>query len=228
VSAFRTTRRRVATTIAAAAVVAGGAFGIASAAGSHTPTNARAHARGINEFGMTGAYYKGTRVRFTYTRGFWCDRSVPSAASTGCEAGAPYHHAPAAQHDPLYVTVPLGFDRPMTDCPAGLICVDHPGTIDLSRLEPALKPLYPQLTDAQLRQALKNAPLPNHDHFITDPNWRKPEWWDVQVVGVTSAKTYKNIVARESYGYIAHLLKNHNKNVVGPVPTNLFLYFSAK
>ena len=35
-----------------------------------------------------------------------------------------------------------------------LQCVDHPGTIDLTRLESALKPLYPKLTDQQLRDRL--------------------------------------------------------------------------
>ena len=64
--------------------------------------------------------------------------------------------APAKDYDPLYITVPLGFTRPMSmiQCPANLVCVDHPGTIDLTRLEPALKPLYPKLTDAQLKQVV--------------------------------------------------------------------------
>lgn len=70
------------------------------------------------------------------------------------------------------------------DCPNGLVCVDHPGTIDLSRLEPALKPLYPDLTAAQLTAALKNFATPGHQHFITDRNHGKPEWWDVRIGGV--------------------------------------------
>ena len=81
----------------------------------------------------------------------------------------------------------------MLECPAALVCVDHPGTIDLSRLEPALKPLYPQLTDTQLTAALKNFAVPGHDHFITTTNGGQPEWWDVQIVGVTSPSTYDEI-----------------------------------
>jgi hypothetical protein len=115
----------------------------------------------------------------------------------------------------------------MIQCPANLVCVDHPGTIDLTRLEPALKPLYPQLTDAQLTAALKNFATPEHDHFITTANQRKPEWWDVKVIGVTSEKTFSNIRQHRSYGYIEQLLKSGDKTVVGPIDTNLFLYFSA-
>ena len=107
---------------------------------------------------MTHAYYKGIALNFDYTRGFFCDTTVAASASSKCEAGANWRTPPSPQHDPLYITVPLGFSVPMNmqDCPSGLICVDHPGTIDLTRLEPALKPLYPNLTDAQLTAALKN------------------------------------------------------------------------
>ena len=46
----------------------------------------------------------------------------------------------------------------MLECPAGLICVDHPGTIDMTRLEPALKPLYPTLTDAAGKEGFRLTP----------------------------------------------------------------------
>ena len=49
-----------------------------------------------------------------------------------------------------------------------LVCVDHPGTVDLTRLEPALKGLYPNLTDAQLTTALRNFAVPGHDHHAKD------------------------------------------------------------
>jgi hypothetical protein len=224
------TTRRVAVAGIAGIVAIGAGVGIAIASTSAAPpSNARHAGRGIPEYGMTGAFYKGTRVNFTYTKGYFCDTSVRSTASSKCEAGATFKKAPAKHFDPLYITVPLGFSRKMNmvQCPSKLVCVDHPGTIDLRRLEPALKPLYPSLTDKQLRTALANYPVPEHDHFITDLNGRKGEWWDVKVVGVTSSKVYRQIRAHRSYGYIAHLIKNKNKNVVGPIPTNLFLYFAA-
>jgi hypothetical protein len=222
-------RRRTGLAVVSAAVIIAGGLGIAAATTSAPPSGAMNKGMGIPGYGMTQAYFKGVSVGFTYTKGFYCDTSVSSSASSGCEAGANFHTPPAKNFDPLYITVPLGFSRPMgmIQCPANLVCIDHPGTIDLARLEPALKPLYPKLTDAQLTAALKNFATPEHDHFITTANWRKPEWWDVKVIGVTSAKTFTEIRQHKSYGYIEHLLKTGNKNVVGPIDTNLFLYFAA-
>ena len=227
---FRASRRHLGALLLSTAVLAVGGVGLALASAPAGPSSNAVHTgRGIDEYGMTNAYFKGTGLKFTYTKGFFCDTSVRSTASSGCEAGVGFNKAPARHFDPLYITVPLGFKQPMNmiDCPAGLVCVDHPGTIDLRRLEPALKPLYPTLTAKQLRGALANFGVPGHDHFITDANQGKPEWWDVRVVGVTSEKTFDNIRAHKSFGFIRYLLKHHNANVVGPIPTNLFLFFSA-
>lgn len=226
-----TTRRRIAVVAAATAFVGMGAAGLAIAStnsSSAPPSNAMSKGMGVDEFGMTHAYLHGMKVHFTYTKGFYCDTKVKSHASSKCEAGANFKKAPSKQYDPLYITVPLGFNRSMKmDCPSGLVCVDHPGTIDLTRLEPALKPLYPGLSKHQLHKALKNFAVPGHDHFITTAFHGKPEWWDVKIVGVTSAKTYNRIIKHESYGYIKHLVKSGNKHVTAPIPTNLFLYFGV-
>jgi len=216
--------RAAAVGVALTAAISG--VGVAAAAtGALSP--AKGH--GVNEFGMTQALYKGSVYSFTYTKGFFCDTAVSSAASTKCEVGAASIHAPSKQHDPLYITVPLGFaPAKMQECPAGLVCVDHPATADLSRLEPALKGLYPTLTDAQLTAALKNIAVPGHDHFITDTNGGLPEWWDVHVIGVTSPSVYASIVKHGSYSYIASLLAAKNASVVGPIPTNIWLYFGVE
>jgi hypothetical protein len=223
--------RRLGLFIAAAAVMIAGGVGIAVASTSTAPpSNAMSHGRGINEYGMTSAFYKGTRLRFVYTKGFFCDTHVRSTASSKCEAGANFAKPPARHFDPLFITVPLGFSEPMNmlECPDKLVCVDHPGTIDLRRLEPALKPLYPGVSRKQLLHVLSNYPVPGHDHFITDVNHWKPEWWDVKVIGVTSQKTYNAIRDHRSYAFIHYLLNHHNKQVVGPIPTNLFLYFGVR
>lgn len=228
---FQGSRRKLIVSVGAVGLIAVGGAGIAAAATSGGPnSNARSAGRGINEYGMTHAYFSGRKLDFTYGRGFYCDTKVSSAASSKCEAGANYKKAPGKNFDPLYITVPLGFTRPnsMLDCPQQVICVDHPGTMDLSRLEPALKPLYPKLTNAQLTAALKNFQVPGHDHFITTTNGGKREYWDTQIVGVTSPSVYKSIIAHRSYHYIRTLIAQKNKNVVGPIPTNLFLFFSVQ
>ncbi len=207
---------------------AGVAVAATTAATPATTTMTMGH--GVDEFGKTDGFLNGKGVDFTYSKGFYCDTSIPSMSATKCEAGEKATTPPAADFDPLYITVPLGFKVPMhmQDCPAMLQCVDHPGTIDLTRLESALKPLYPQLSDSELSAALADFQVPGHDHFITTKAGGKAEWWDVQIVGVTSAKTLASIRNHESAKYIQKLIAAKNKNVVGPIPTNLFLFFSAK
>jgi hypothetical protein len=223
-------RNRGKAAIVAIAALAALGMGTAVAATSSAPSNAlrSGGGHGINEFGMTQSYFKGGVVKFRYTKGFFCDTTVGSAASSGCEAGQKYNHAPAKDFDPLYITVPLGFSEKMgkMDCPSNLVCVDHPGTMDLTRLEPALKPLYPQLTDAQLTDALKNFTTPGHNHFITTKAHGEREWWDVRVVGVTDKKVYDRINAHESVAYLKHEIKAGK--TTGVIPTNLFLFFAVK
>jgi hypothetical protein len=202
--------------------------GIASAAGTTSPSsNATKAGMGIGEFGMTKSYYDGHTVSFTYSKGYYCDTSVTSGASSGCEAGANYVTPPAKNFDPLYIEVPLGFTVPTMsmECPSALVCVDHPGTIDLSRLEPDLKALYPNLTAAQLTTALTDSATPGHEHFITTLNGGKPEWWDVKVIGVTSLKEWNAINAHESFSFLNQQVKK--KLTTAIIPTNLFLYFSV-
>ncbi len=206
--------------------------GIAVAAFADTgtpPSNATSTGHGIDESGMTAAFYRHQVLDFSYSKGFFCDTSVASSASSGCEVGQTFNTPPSAQFDPLYITVPLGFNVPMDmqQCPATLVCVDHPGTVDLTRLEPALKPLYPGLSDAQLTAALQDFAVPGHDHFITDTNQFQPEWWDVQVVGVTSPATYAAIQHSRSFDFIEQLINSKDPHVVGPIPSNLFLFFGV-
>jgi hypothetical protein len=211
--------RRWVAPVAAAAILLSG-----TAAVAHAGTKS---GRGVNEFGMTMGNIHGHSSSFTYTKGFFCDTSISSAATTGCEVGADAKVNPPGHIDPLYITVPLGFAAYHQDCPAGLVCVDHPMTMDLTRLATALAPLY-KTTPEKLMPALKNFSTPGHDHFITTKANGKAEWWDVNVIGVTDPKVYKEINEHGSFSYIQSLLKAKNPHVLGPIPTNLFLFFAAK
>ena len=213
---------------ASVAIVVAGGVGVAAAAtAAPTPSNAMQKGLGMNQFGMTQSYFNGRTVSFTYTQGFYCDKNVSAASSSGCEAGAAFKVPPAKSFDPLYILVPLGFTVPTTsmECPSGLVCVDHPGTIDLSRLEPALKALYPKFTAAQLTAALHNSATPGHEHFITTLNGGQAEWWNVDVVGVTSMSEWNAINSHKSASFLKQQV---NKKLTTPIiPTNLFLFFSV-
>lgn len=221
----RAALRRFAAPAAAVAILVGGGAAVTQSAQA---TTGHGHGRGVDEFGMTMGAYHGRTSSFTYTKGFFCDTSIASAATTGCEVGEDAKVAPSKWTEPLYITVPLGFTPKKTpDCPAGLVCVDHPMTMDLTRLAPALAPLY-KTTPEKLMPALKNFSTPGHDHFITDRAGGKAIWWDVQVVGVTDPTVYKNIQAHHSFRYVKSLMDAKNPNVLGPIPTNLYLFFAAK
>ena len=209
--------------LAPAAAIAFAISGLGMAQATSTATG-----HGEMEFGKTVGFYQGSAIDVTYTKGFFCVTTVKSGAYTGCEAGQSWNHAPSKQHDPLYITVPLGFSVPMQnmDCPAGLKCVDHPATIDLSRLAAALAPIF-KTTPAALAPALRDFVTPGHDHFVTDLNGGAPEWWDVHVIGVTSRAVYDQIHLHGDFAYIQSLLAAKDPNVVGPIPTNLFLYFKT-
>jgi hypothetical protein len=231
--------RRIAnsrTAVLAATIAAVTAVGIGVAAAdsaSKTPTNAVSVGHGVNEFGLTKSFYDGHTVTFRYSKGFVCDKTVKSAATTGCEAGANFNHLPTGAKgvDPLYITVPIGSGAPVPamsmECPNMLVCVDHPGTIDLSRLESTIHtiPPYNGLSKAALTAALSNFATPGHDHFITTKNGGKAEWWDVKVVAVPTIAAYN---AMEKHGTVSFLKKEIKAGkAVGPVDTNLFLWFSV-
>jgi hypothetical protein len=225
---MRNITKRARVLAASVAIVVAGGVGVAAAANTAAPaSNATQKGMGINEYGMTKSFYNGGTVSFTYSKGYYCDKSVSSAATSGCEVGANYKVAPATSFDPLYITVPLGFTVPAMsmECPAVLVCVDHPGTIDLSRLEPDLKALYPKLTAAQLTAALKNSATPGHEHFITTTNGGRAEWWNVDVVGVTSLSEWNAINAHKSFTFLNQQVTA--KKTTAIIPTNLFLYFSV-
>lgn len=223
---FGTGKKRMVACLAT--LLLAGTIGLATAATGSSPSNATSRGHGIPEFGLTHANFQGHSVNFVYTKGFFCDLSISAASSTGCEVGKKWNHAPATSFDPLYIVVPLGSATPPAmsmECPSRLVCVDHPGTLDMSRIEPALKPLYPNLTNAQLTAALKNFATPGHQHYITDLNNGLPEWWDVRVVGVTNKAEYNAIVAHHSATYLLQQVAAHKTTAV--IPTNLFLFFSA-
>ena len=179
----------------------------ASMAGMHMSTS-RAHV------GFTRGWYAGRTVRFYYTRNFFCRRPPASHAPSRCEAGANYLRVPSKSFDPLYVIVPLGFTPPARtiQCPAGH-CIDHPHTIDLSRV---------------LGSGAADVLLPAHSHIVATANGHKSEWWDVKVVGVKSLKAWDKIVAHKSDAELLRLQRTDPKDVTGNIATNLFLFFAVR
>ena len=179
-----------------------------------------------NNVGTTNGYFNGEDVKLLYSQNFFCDTSVSSKASSKCEAGAKYTKLPpgtaAGAIDPLYIPIPLGFTPVPSylQCKASPMCIDHPATIDLSRIAAAL-PGNPSPASVQ------NASLPGHDHIITTRNSDQPEWWPVVAVGVTNQAAWTAITTNKNYATMKALEGKTGSGVTGEIPTNAFLWFQS-
>jgi hypothetical protein len=165
--------------------------------------------------GFTNGWYGGHTVRFYYSKNYFCRTPPASAASSKCEGGANYIRTPAANFDPLYVVVPLGFTPPKwtLQCPVAGNCIDHPSTIDLA---------------AVLGSGASNVKLPAHSHIVATTNSNQSEWWNVDVVGVKSLSDWYRIVSCQSDAELQYLQVHDSAHVTGNITTNLFLYFAVR
>ncbi len=181
--------------------------------------------------GESYAYLNGQYVQILYTENWYCDANVSSMASTGCEAGAGPSSNPSAQSsggtgtslgntthgDTLYIPVPLFSNPPPTQCAAGtatMTCIDHPKTIDLSRIASAL-PGNPSPS------SVSDVPIPAHNHVVATRNGGNPEWWNVEVVATGDPATFNGLTSASAINAAVA-----NKTAVA-VPTNAFLFFQV-
>ncbi len=179
--------------------------------------------------GLTEGYLGSATGDVLYTQNYFCDRSVTAKSSTGCEAGAPYAKLPpgttsAGQTHPVYIITPLFKPEPSNlQCPHTGYCIDHPGTVDVSRLSSVLDPIL-HTTASQL----DNAPLSPHSHVILTANNYQPAWWNVRVVGVTNPTAYNEIInSSNKYQEFTTLAADKTSGVTAPIPTNIFLWFQV-
>ncbi|MGZ4438542.1 MAG: hypothetical protein ACXVW2_11000 [Nocardioidaceae bacterium] len=195
--------------MAALAVVASTTLANAQPAGMSMSS-----AAAVGNVGTTNGWLAGKTVKFVYTKNFFCKEPPSSKARSHCEVGANYNSIPATEFDPLYVVVPVGFTprRSTLQCPTAGKCVDHPHRIDLTRV---------------FGTGTGTALLPPHSHIVTTNAGNQSEWWNVDVVGVTSPRLWNRIVSHKSYHFIAHQRAIGNKNLTDNIPSNLFLFFKV-
>ncbi len=180
--------------------------------------------------GVTGAFFNGVAVKELYTKKWYCDTTIPSLASSGCEQGQRANVPPPGHYDPEYAIVPLGFtpkDAMMMNCPQHQVCVAHPATIDMTRVANPLA-LALGTTGPKLLPSLGDKAVPGHNHYLTKTYGGKPEWWNVVIIGCTSPATYDAILTHKSFAYIAKLMAAGDPTLLKPAPTDLFLYFAVK
>jgi len=171
------------------------------------------------EFGFTDGWLAGQTVSFFYHKPFFCRTPVadglPVGSTSDCEGGSDGTVDPRPGQIPtLFVMTPLGFrpDVSTLQCPIVGHCINHPSTIDLSRL---------------FGPSVANAPLPAHSHIIDE---RSGNWWELKVIGVKDLATWDAVVAGKSLATVRGL-QAADPGAVHITPdifTNTYLFFDVR
>ena len=178
-------------------------------------------AHGGASVGFTDGWQNGKTVTFFYTKPFFCDTTTESGAPSGCEVGEDGNVDPRPGKIPvLYVMTPTGF-RPAEStlqCPVVGNCINHPSTIDLSRVFGPSK---------------ANVLLPAHSHIIdsslpeSQANGGQAGWWEIEVVGVSSPAVWDQIVAGKSLATV-RALQAQATGITDDIPSDAYLFFGVR
>ena len=163
--------------------------------------------------GFTAGWLNGQTVQFFYVKDFFCEPPPASGAPSQCEVGEDGAVDPRPGPIPtLFVMTPLGFrpDAATLHCPVVGSCINHPATIDLSRIGgPA------------------DAPLPAHSHIIDE---RHGGWWELVVIGVKSPGVWNQIVAGKNLDTVRALqsVDPTGETITADISTNTYLNFNVR
>ncbi|HEY7066529.1 MAG TPA: hypothetical protein VII06_33965 [Chloroflexota bacterium] len=192
-------------------------FSVALGSAVSSPVHAQdnPNAQGGAAMGFTAGWLDGQTVQFFYTKDFFCRQPPTSGASTQCEVGADGQVDPRPGIIPvLYVMTPLGFrpDASTLHCPVVGSCINHPSTIDLSRL---------------FGPSAANAPLPAHSHVVDQ---RHGGWWELKVIGVKDLATWNQVVAGKSLATVRALQAADpgQLHINADTDTNTYLFFDVR
>jgi len=178
-------------------------------------------AHGGAAVGFTDGWQNGNTVSFFYTKPFFCAEPPASGAPSQCEIGEDGTEDPRPGKIPvLYVMTPTGFRPPdaTLQCPIAGNCINHPSTIDLSRV---------------FGPSFANVPLPPHSHIIdsdldeSQASGGEAGWWEIEVIGVSSPAVWNQIVAGKSLATV-RALQAQGVGITGDIPSNSYLFFSVR
>jgi len=161
--------------------------------------------------GTTPGWMDGKTVTFFYNKDFFCKEPPTSGATSDCELGAEAQVRPRGGNIPVvYVMTPLFSPAPADlHCPVAGSCINHPSTIDLSRV---------------FGPGTENAALPPHSHIVDQ---RAGGWWEIEVIGVTDPAVWQRIAAAKDLETV-RTLQAAGSGITGDIPTNLFLFFNVR
>ncbi len=161
--------------------------------------------------GTTPGWMDGETVTFFYNKDFFCKEPPASGATSDCELGAEPQVMPRGGNIPVvYVMTPLFAPAPANlHCPVAGSCINHPSTIDLSRV---------------FGPGTENAALPPHSHIVDE---KAGGWWEIEVVGVTDPAVWQQVEAGKDLATVRRL-QAAGSGITGDIPTNLFLFFNVR
>lgn len=185
----------------------------ASASAHSHLADAKSDQSGV-QVGTTAGWLNGKTVTFFYNQPFDCpgplDDGGAIGAESGCALGAAAAEPPRGGNSPVvYVTVPLFADTDgiTLHCPEAGNCINHPTTMDLSRVFGA---------------GSENALLPPHSHVV---DVQRGGWWEIEVNGVTTRAAWDAIQREKSLAAIR--TQQQLGSVTPDLHTNLFLFFNV-
>jgi hypothetical protein len=164
-----------------------------------------------------GGWLNGEKVALRYTRMYYCDAPRGASPLTFCEVGTPPEDfARPGEMPKIYAIAPVGFapDPATVHCPGGIVCPNHPPTLDV-----------PPLGDANT-----NVFAPAHSHIITE---RQGGWHNTVNIRVTSLDVWNQIVANPTLETVRMLQANPRYGGARPplisqdLPTNVFFFFEV-
>lgn len=202
------------TSVIAIVAVFGFAFGSAIAVGSNGSNTLPCQRGGEHciNIGFTNAWFAGGTVQLEYSHRFFCDRSIPSEAETGCEAGVAATKPPPSGPvvTEIYELIPLGFSPPAATLQCGASCIDQPRKMDLSHVFGGMG---------------SEAVLGPRSFVIEDAEAFQSTWWPVILVGVKNLSAWNKIVAAKDIAAVDDC--QTNGGCLPEVETNAFVFFQV-
>jgi hypothetical protein len=165
--------------------------------------------------GHIGGWLNGESVRLRYTKPYFCAEPPSSGAPSGCVIGAEAEIAPRAGPIPLiYALVPVGIlpDLATLHCLPGVPCLNHPTTIDFSRIG-----------------GPSSAPGAPHSHIIEA---RRAGWHQTVNIRVRDLSVWNAIAAAKSLTLVRQLQADPAIGGAGLIsqdtPTNIYFFFEVQ
>ena len=159
--------------------------------------------------GFINGWLDGEEVDLRYTRQYFCAEPPLSGVDTHCEVGAPGEVAPRSGPIPkIYALAPAGFqpDPATLHCKGGILCLNHPAMLDVSRLG-----------------LVASVTKPPHSHILPD---RHAGWHNTVNIRVPSLEAWNEIAAAKNLTKVREL---QAAGRLGPdIPTNVYFFLEVQ